>query len=164
MSHWFIFTCKGIYRALLSEMSCINSHSDGADQHTRTSFGSVSCPRTPLHEDQVNWTSNPPITRCWLNPWATFTQWWTSLFHTEQEATSHQVNASGRLWISCRLLIYCAGLKAVWFKSAVLSQYQGSAVWRLRFTEPSHCWSVWCQLTVWPPLTDASTNSRGQKQ
>ena len=33
----------------------------------------VFCPRTPRHADQRNRTSNLPITRCWLYPWATST-------------------------------------------------------------------------------------------
>ena len=32
---------------------------------------SVSCPRTLRHTDQGNWTSDLPIPRCWLYPWAT---------------------------------------------------------------------------------------------
>ena len=36
-------------------------------------WGSVSWPRTPQHADQGNQTSNLPLTRRWLYPWATAT-------------------------------------------------------------------------------------------
>ena len=34
-------------------------------------WDSVTCPRTLWHADQGNWTSNLPLTRCWLYPWPT---------------------------------------------------------------------------------------------
>ena len=38
---------------------------------SETVWGSVSCLGTPRHADQGYQTSNLPITRCWLYPWAT---------------------------------------------------------------------------------------------
>lgn len=31
-------------------------------------------------------------------------------------------------------------------------------LWRFRLTEVDPCWSAWCQLTVWPLLTDRNSN------
>ena len=43
-------------------------------------WGSGSFPRTLQHAGQRNWTSDLPITRCWLYPWATDASLYMCLF------------------------------------------------------------------------------------